>query len=235
MPDSTPLTEVQIGYTKDRFEAIYLLVKYKQLFWWILSLVGALAGPALATAVYARNAAASIANSVLSPDVVKNFEANAARAEMIVDGLLPIGTIIAWHKEVETKRGLSAGALPGVWVECNGPIKPGTPEFIEDSVADLGHVPDLNGGARFLRGGHTSGIPQDATLVPVVAEMGENELIFGAWAPGAPYKDEDSIEPDNPQGRMSVEATRQGSPDNRIRAIRVRPTNMSVVWIMRVK
>ncbi len=67
---------------------------------------------------------------------------------------LPIGSIIAWHKSLA-----NTPALPAGWVECNGGVldNPTSPYHGQE-------IPDLNGAARFLRGGASSGVLQDDAL-----------------------------------------------------------------------
>jgi len=83
---------------------------------------------------------------ILSAELRDQF--NGLKA--LIDALVPIGTIMAWHKNFP-----GTPALPGVWAECNGQTV--------DDVASPYHgldLPDLNGAGgpqRFLRGAPNSG------------------------------------------------------------------------------
>lgn len=62
----------------------------------------------------------------------------------------PIGTIVAWHKSLT-----GTPTLPDGWVQCDG-------QTLRDSASPYNGqvIPNLNGEARFLRGGATSGVAQ---------------------------------------------------------------------------
>ena len=74
---------------------------------------------------------------------------NALKA--IIDALVPVGSIMAWHKNFA-----NTPPLPGVWAECNG-------QAINDAASPYNglNVPDLNGAQGgvpvFLRGANVSG------------------------------------------------------------------------------
>jgi len=61
----------------------------------------------------------------------------------------PLGSIVAWHRDFPNTP------APSGWVECNGQV-------IGDPLSPfLGQtLPDLNGEARFLRGGTATGVLQ---------------------------------------------------------------------------
>lgn len=65
----------------------------------------------------------------------------------------PVGSIVAWHSGLA-----GAPALPSAWVPCDGQLisDPGSPYLGQ-------FLPDLNGEARYLRGGLVSGTMQDDT------------------------------------------------------------------------
>lgn len=144
---------------------------------------------------------------------------------------LPIGSIIAWHKNLT-----GCPALPAGWVECNG----GTLDN-PDSPFDGQPIPNLNGDKRFLRGGSESGILQtDAmqemkgglSIVNGAPRMGTNDVagftnpFYGEGTSG--YR----VQIDNISGsyaRVFFDNSRSVRTD-----IETRPINMSVVWIMRV-
>jgi hypothetical protein len=66
-------------------------------------------------------------------------------------GIVPLGSIIAWHKSEPFTP-----ALPNGWVEANGQV------LVDLASPYHGRtLPDLNGAARFLRGGAISGTFED--------------------------------------------------------------------------
>jgi len=66
-------------------------------------------------------------------------------------GIVPIGSIIAWHKSFP-----STPALPDGWVECNGQT------LNDPASAYHGQmIPNLNGESLFLRGANLSGTMQE--------------------------------------------------------------------------
>jgi hypothetical protein len=146
---------------------------------------------------------------------------NALRA------FVPIGSIIAWHKGLPGTK-----VLPSNWVECDG-------KLITDKTSPLFNQisPNLNGEGRFLRGAMQSGQIQEQdwksmsvrsnpmgkfqyTHGPVfIPKVGSNPIPFysGAWgwAPGTSESSGITFEYDS--------------------AAEIRPANMSVVWIIRIK
>jgi hypothetical protein len=61
---------------------------------------------------------------------------------------LPVGTVVAWMRDME-----GVGDLPDGWLECNGQV-------VTDKRSPLygQALPDLNGKYLFLRGGPLSGV-----------------------------------------------------------------------------
>jgi ABC-type nickel/cobalt efflux system permease component RcnA len=72
----------------------------------------------------------------------------------LLNRLVPIGAIIAWHKSFIQKT-----ELPNEWVECNGQTLDDP-----DSIFNGKTIPDLNYSGRFLRGGESSGYTQNDEL-----------------------------------------------------------------------
>jgi len=142
----------------------------------------------------------------------------------------PIGSIIAWHKNVT-----GVPALPPEWLECNG-----------QTVSDTGSppngqaVPNLNGGARFLRGGATSGSLQgDSTRLPSPFRtdgVGDHTHTIPQADQGAPSNGRTQVGGTAIQFSIGTGAgsahshaiSATGDPETR-------PINMSVVWIIRIK
>jgi len=158
-------------------------------------------------------------------------------------GIVPIGSIIAWHKSFP-----NTPAIPDGWVECNGQT------LIDPASAYHGQaIPKLNAdtgtgdGGMFLRGNSTSGIVQSDQMQDhkhddmghshVVNNVVDGTLvIINFGAPGGP------TEPNNPTNRTTTTAYANLTgprANNTLNIPRVgletRPVNFSVVWIMRVK
>jgi hypothetical protein len=155
----------------------------------------------------------------------------------------PIGSIVAWHPVDGTP------ALPIGWVRCDGATTlEDHPELEGKTVIPLSKVPNLNnvdelgflggkGGGAFLRGGTTSGVPQGATKIPIFSEISVDDVPYMGRSKdhGAPHSDADELITDVGEGRVKFKVDLQPSPDDRVRAVRVRSVNMSVIWIIRVK
>jgi hypothetical protein len=134
-------------------------------------------------------------------------------------GMVPIGSIVAWHKNAAGVPGLPAG-----WVECNG----GTSNGIA--------VPNLNGATtstsgdasrgRFLRGNTTSGAFQ--------ADVSNNL----DWVNHDDSGNGDAEEFLNDDGTTTTIRNYSTSGDRfqvRVKGVETRVVNMSVVWIMRTQ
>ncbi len=130
-------------------------------------------------------------------------------------GVVPIGSIIAWHKSLT-----GTPALPLGWVECNGQVL-SDPESVYNGQT----IPNLNGEGRFLRGGSTSGVNQAATTVKTKDGYGDIGYPLANNVDGWVV----------PDGTSTWQATITSVASYNLRGAKVRPVNMSVVWIMRVK
>ncbi len=162
-------------------------------------------------------------NGVTFPDGTTQTTASSAGGGF---GMVPIGSVIAWHKNLN-----GVPTLPEGWVECNGQV-------ISDPESPLinNKTPDLNNTGRFLRGSSNSGTMQEDAFqghrhwidpehgtgqnMPS-AEGGSWSLANGTWYP-ANWTDTGEPKTD----------TINGTPRT---ATETRPVNMTVVWIMRVK
>jgi len=157
--------------------------------------------------------------------------------EAINTFIVPVGGIIAWHKSLT-----GTPSLPGNFVECNGQTISDN-----DSPYDGATIPDLNGDARFLRGGSSSGTeqtdafqnhwhrlknkdaPNNDNYVPnrrSFTDDGTNQIIGWEELPNEGDEELWAVEP----VENTDESTGAPRVDNE-----TRPVNMSVVWIMRVK
>ena len=123
----------------------------------------------------------------------------------------PIGSIVAWDKNLT-----GTPALPSGWVQCDG-------QTLNDADSPLNGqvIPNLNGTAKFLRGSSVSGTMQNATIIgDMMTQSGIQPTIYNYDNSGSTYN--------------AWFATMFGTVGTQYYKA-VRPTNMSVVWIMRVK
>ena len=123
----------------------------------------------------------------------------------------PIGSIVAWIGSDP-----STPALPDGWVPCSGQV-------IDDTASPYNgtEAPDLNHSQRFLRGGSTSGIYQAATTI--------NESV--GFAHDIYVANEDGTAPPSEQSYFQNNNSASGSKP----VYTMRPINMSVIWILRIK
>ncbi len=163
---------------------------------------------------------------------------NAPEAKLDVDGeikgfgVVPIGSIIAWHKNPNPNDPDAVLPPPDGWLECNGQVLP-----LDSPLRDTGatNVPRLNqsddgySGGRFLRGGTTSGTPQDATMVADNPKVGIHAF------PGTVRNPDNIPTVPVPPPFGNVGVIQQSGLGLQIPFAAVRPRNMSVVWIMRIK
>ncbi len=164
------------------------------------------------------------ANPAASLHVGGNVQSDGAYAGF---GIMPIGSIIAWHKGLP-----NTPALPAGWAECNG-------QTISDAASPYNGValPNLNGSGLFLRGSATSGTLQNASRVAVTLETNSSYLYFDASGRNMTQYNGDFDATDTlaASQRGYIAKTGTDSAPGQIYAARVRPANMSVVWIMRIK
>ncbi|MCP4129740.1 MAG: hypothetical protein GY754_01870 [bacterium] len=169
--------------------------------------------------------------------------------------IAPVGSIQAWHKTLDESLEIPAG-----WVECNGQVVNDT-----ESDYDGLTVPDLNGEGRFLRGGAVSGeLEEDATAVNGLgADSGGSHAhsiteyyqipLHGTstYNPGSGDEGSSGGTTTTPSGNQSglaytnigdqglyytMTTNTTGSHSHSLTGdTETRPSNMSVVWIMRIK
>jgi len=141
---------------------------------------------------------------------------------------VPIGTILAWHKNLT-----GCPALPAGWVECNG----GTLDNV-DSPFHGQAIPNLNGDKRFLRGGLISGVLQDDAMQGHRHKIGFGTAKSGTTPNPRPLMNAQASELDVANNEcVSVGATEpvsDGANGTPHIANENRPKNASVVWIMKV-
>ena len=83
-------------------------------------------------------------------------------------GIVPVGAIIAWHKNIPGAPPL----LPN-FLECNGQVVDNSESPMDGQTLD-----DLNGDARFLRGAATSGTEQQSNIGGNAAKYEGGEVDF---------------------------------------------------------
>lgn len=145
-------------------------------------------------------------------------------------GYSPIGSITAWHKSFA-----STPALPSNWVECNGQTLSDA-----DSVYNGQVIPDLNGGARFLRGSSTSGTMQGFAMQGHRHNVrrGDGQDLYANDGAGASQLVAyfstltGTVNSSQIESRELITDGINGTP---VISTETRPVNMSVVWIMRIK
>ncbi len=134
----------------------------------------------------------------------------------------PIGTILAWHKNFPKTPPLSYG-----WVECNGQVLDDT-----NSPYNGQTIPNLNGEARFLRGSSVSGTPQDMGWKSFSVNSGAQQ--WPNYTHGPTLIPKSGLSPGTFTGAFSNYPSATVTHFT-FDASEVRPINMSVVWIMRIK
>lgn len=144
-----------------------------------------------------------------------NFDAVYAA----VNNSVPVGTIVAWHKD------LAAVSLPDGWVTCDG-------QLLNDpqSPYNTKTIPNLNADARFLRGSATSGTMQDDAF-----QGHYHNTVNILYAVGAGGTLAVTIGTNTQQGGTITSPITDGTNGAPKTASETRPKNMSVVWIMKVK
>lgn len=146
-------------------------------------------------------------------------------------GVVPIGSIIAWHGSLA-----GVGALPDGWVRCQG----GAVADV-DSPINGRTIPNINGNTtsssgdlsrgRFLRGSTISGywqVDQANNLSSVRGSATTSNSSFIALNNNGAIS---WIETDDYNGN-GFGSDRYGF---QLRGVENRPTNMTVIWIMRIK
>lgn len=159
---------------------------------------------------------------------------------------LPLGTILAWHRDVAGNP-----ELPDGWVECNGQI-------VDDPLSPFHQLPNIvpnlndprqgwNSQGSFLRGGATSGTFEDDAFQGhghsessghTHRERGGIRTDFSNF--GGAIHGQDVPRPDLPEIRTdptqvtvdSLVSTDGGTPRT---TDETRPVNMSVIWIMKIR
>jgi hypothetical protein len=132
---------------------------------------------------------------------------------------LPIGAIIAWHKNLT-----GVPALPAGWVECNG----GTLDN-PDSPLHGQAIPNLNGDKRFLRGDTNSGSLQTDAM-----QGHRHNFLYSVGTRNSGTYDTYAKNSAIQQSGAVFDPITDGVNGTPRVADETRPINMSVVWIMKV-
>lgn len=172
-------------------------------------------------------------------DVLRSDAESYIQTEMA--SVVPIGTILAWHKDLD-----GIPELPAGWIECNGPVRVGDADFDESAKFDLSQVPNLNNGrdgygrGLFLRGwsesGHFQHATHHATSPPSVTsnhnamaylDDGTEQRVKHGWARPFDRSQETKA--------RTADLNSVGKTEHIIQYDAARPVNYSVVWIIRVR
>lgn len=163
----------------------------------------------------------------MNVDIIGNLNVEGTFTNKNAAPVMPIGSIIAWHK-----NGAEGLTLPDGWVECNGQaISDADSPFNGSTAPDLNSQVYAGNRGRYLRGGNTSGSFNGSTYqtdnggkysIPN-ANSGSNQYYGGAGV--EIYNALDATV----SGRNALTKYRQGS------VTRFQVTAMTVVWIMRTK
>lgn len=123
--------------------------------------------------------------------------------------VVPIGSIIAWHKSLP-----NTPSLPYGFAECNGQVLDD-----EDSPYNGQTIPNLNGGKRFIRGSSTSGTNQ-------AEDFKSHRHRLNAKA---------NMQSGTTYAEYGVGTSASSQYTRYTGGTETRPINMSVVWIIKIK
>lgn len=132
-------------------------------------------------------------------------------------GVVPVGTIIAWHGSMSGTPG-----LPDGWVSCDGLVvnDPASP-YNGQATPNLNFPRNAwNEGGSFLRGSSSSGIWQNDAL-----KIHNHNHQYSSFSGGG-----DGINGNGVKHRPTVITSHNAGDANESR-----PVNMSVIWVMRIK
>lgn len=151
---------------------------------------------------------------------------------------LPLGTIMAWHKDFT-----GTPPLPVGWVECNGQIvnDPASP-YNGQALPDLNNPKETwNSKGSFLRGGPTSGEFEDDQFQGHHHNITKNNLTF-EWYETTPNGNHTMVAGNNHRHRAGTTSSSQqvnqpiadGTNGTPRTGTETRPVNMSVIWIIKI-
>ena len=139
---------------------------------------------------------------------------------------VPVGSIVAYHRDLFD----TTPTLPTGWVECNGQVLSDT-----ESSLDGKTIPDLNGEARFLRGGATSGTEEAAAFEQHYHQTGQHQLDNEAGNTWSNINGYASVGNKQFMKHAGLWANTYRPHTGNSGGSETRPINMSVIWIMKVK
>ena len=144
---------------------------------------------------------------------VKDGGVSSAKLDTdLSSGLMPVGSIIAWHKSYTNTPALLSG-----WVECNGQtLSDAESVYNGQIIPDLNSAVDTGLKGRFLRGHTTSGLTEADAYRAHDHSGGVTDAGGSSASSGVGNR---------------VTITNTGSSGGS----ETRPYNFSVVWIIRIK
>ncbi len=154
-----------------------------------------------------------------------SFGKDKACADKVTVSDVPVGTIIAWHRDLL----VGPSGLPDAWAECNGQRLDDPSSLLHGEI-----IPNLNGERQFIRGGAKSGI----------SEKQDWKSFYARGSGPCPYTHEPVLIPKegyNTAFPFGGGWHSDGSPPKAnclgfmFDDSEVRPANMSAVWIMKVR
>lgn len=181
-----------------------------------------------------KDSGGNLANIINVASLQEGFfgnDGNTSKIGSMWSPAVPIGAIIAWHKSFT-----GVPELPENWVECDGSVISDS-----ESLLDGQTLPDLNGDARFLRGGATSGTEQNHAFMEHghtnsyggTADLYDLGAILKSGT-GANYAGQTRTATPSANNLTARDAISIGGDSPEV-ATETRPINMNVVWIMRIK
>ncbi len=184
--------------------------------------------------------AATIEWTDFQPGETLSASALNKKFNFLKDETIPVGTILAWHKNAATNSQLT---LNDRWRECNNALVSDP-----DSPFNNKRVPNLNNEKRFLRGSNTSGTPQDDAMQRIIGKFQVKASYDGGG------NSTSGVVSSTPNGNRHNSTSSGGTLytfDNAGRYVNgkytfktngngygtgeTRPINMSVVWIIKIK
>ncbi len=166
-----------------------------------------------------------------------------------IEDLIPLATIVAWHRnvDVDNPKQVTLQNENWVWLECSGQTirRRDYPEFFSKFVRDgidETRLDNLNGDGRFLRGSSRSGLLQPfSTAMPlapfIVTPDGEHDHLIDRSGPTGRLIGTAEGGGDGGGDQSDIKTRAAGRHSHSIIGgdSETRPVNMSVVWIIRVK
>lgn len=222
------LNEQHLKQVEDRLVDVYLMIKNRAVVRWcigvIVTLVVGLFGGTLVIAWTSATSIRTMADKILNP--------------------VPVGTILAWHKNPNPDDKDTELELPTGWLECDGQSIPDDSPLKKITGAE--NLPNLNdpnmpnflgnkgGGGAFLRGGTNSGVTQ-----PDSFQGHGHHFRYHSDSDGAGDKPIVVKMPTHKFNKHTRNDVVTFPVKGKFGEVRVdsetRPINISVVWIMRVK